>query len=881
MTLWSRFRSWLLAILRRTRMESDMDAELRFHIEAFAEDLVRSGVPREEALRRARIEFGGIERAKEECRDARRVNFVENLLQDLRFGLRMLRKSPGFTFIAVLTLALGIGANAAIFSAVNTVLLRPLPYKDADRLVTVWSQNRARGFDTDQVSPLDFADWRSQNHVFEGMAASTDVTYTLTGAGEPTLIIAYSFSPDYFHVLGVSPLFGRTFLPEEEEPGKNHVAVLSYSFWQRHFGGNRDLVGKSILLDGAPYAVVGVMPAGFQYPPFTELWTPFTVNPEAAQDRAYRYLRVMARLKPGVTIRQAQTEMNTIAARLALEYPKTNKDESETNLISLREMISGDIRPALLVLLCAVGFVLLIACANVANLLLARAAGRQKEVAVRSALGASRWRLVRQFLTESMLLGLAGGALGLLLASWCARALVRMFPPTIFNISIPHLEKIPMDGWVMGFAVAASLLTSVLFGLVPALHATVNTENSLKESGRGLAGSTKGKRFRSALVVAELALSLILLTAAGLTLRSFVHLLGSDLGFNPDDVLTVRVLLPGYKYKTAVERIAFSEQALAQIRSLPGVKAAGTVTFLPLSGWWGVRGVSVEGQSALENQKPIAPSSSVTPDYFRAMGIPLVKGRFFEDHDDQGAPPVAIISKSLAQRLMPNSDPLGKRLEVDGVKGAVAVVGVVSDVSQLGTTSPTTAGIYLPFSQAPAPIICFAIRTVEDPLSVVKAAQNAIWAVDKDQAVGYVMSMNQLTSDSLAPQRILMIVLGVFGGLALLMAVIGTYGVIASSAAQRTHEIGVRMALGARPDDVLRLVVGQGLGMVLLGVVIGLAGTFGLMRFVSSLLYGVRPTDQVTLVVAAVVLAGAALLASYIPARRASRVDPMVALRYE
>jgi predicted permease len=881
MTLWSRFRFWLLAILGRSRMENEMDAELRFHIEAFAEDLARSGVPRAEALRRARLEFGGIERAKEECRDVRGVSFIESLLQDLRFGLRMFRKNPGFTGVAVLTLALGIGANTAIFSVVNTVLLRPLPYKDADHLVTVWGYNRARGYDTDLVSPLDFADWRSQNHVFQAMAASTDVQYTMTGEGEPTPIIAYSFSADYFHVLGVAPLLGRAFLPEEEEPGKNHVAVLSYSFWQSRFGGSRDLVGKSMLLDGAPYTVVGIMPPGFQYPPFTELWTPFTVNPEAAQDRAYRYLRVMARLKPGVTIQQAQTEMNAIARRLALEYPKTNKDEDATSLISLRQMISGDIRPALLVLLCAVSSVFLIACANVANLLLARAAGRQKEVAVRSALGASRWRLVRQFLTESMLLGLAGGALGLLLASWCTTVLVTMFPPTIFNISIPHLEKIPMDGWVLGFAVAISLFTGGVFGLALALHASVNTSESLKESGRGLAGGAQGRRFRRALVVAELALSLMLLSAAGLTLRSFVYLVRGDVGFNSDHVLTMRVLLPGNKYKMDAQQIAFSEQAVDHIRSLPGVKAAGTVTFLPLSGWYGNRAVSLESQSTPENKRPIALWSSVTRDYFRAMGIPLIKGRFFEDRDNKDARPVAIISKSLAQRLVPNAEPIGKRMNVDDVKGGVEVVGVVGDVHQLGITSETTSEIYLSFLQVPAPIVCFVIRTAEDPLSLAKAAERAIWAVDKDQAVGFVMSMSQLGSESIAPQRILMLVLGVFGGVALLMATVGIYGVIASSVAQRTHEIGVRMALGAGSSNVLRLVVGQGLRLLLVGIVLGLAGTFALMRFVSSLLYGVRPTDPMTLVVAVLVLAAAALLASYVPARRATRVDPMVALRYE
>jgi len=881
MRVWNRARSWLGVVLRRSRVEGEMDAELRFHVEAYAEDLVRSGVAREEALRRARIEFGGIEQMKEECRETRGVRHLEALAQDVRYGLRMLRKNPGFTAIAVFTLALGIGANTAIFSLINTVLLHPLPYKNADQLVTVWGTNRTRGFTTDLVSPLDFADWRSQNHVFEGMATSTDTMYTLTGTGEPALIVAYSFSSDYFHVLGVDPLLGRTFLPEEEQPGKNHVAVLSYSFWQNRFGRNAAILGQNITLDGAAYTVVGVMPPSFKYPPRTELWTPLTAAAEAANNRDYRYLRIMARLKPGVTLQQAQTEMNAIAARLALAYPKTNKDEDATNLISLREMISGDIRPALLVLLCAVSFVLLIACANVANLLLSRAAGRHREVAVRVALGASRARLVRQFLTESMMLGLIGGAFGVALASLCTRAMVTMFPPTIFNLSIPQVEQIPIDGWVLGFAAGISLITGAVFGLVPALQAGTNTNESMKEAGRGQAGSARGSRFRNALVVAELALSLILLAAAGLTLRSFVYLLRGDLGFNPEHVLTMRVLPPSSKYKTDAQLIAFSDRALEQIRSLPGVKAAGTVTFLPLSGWLGQRSVALESQAVPQDQRPMALWSSVTPDYFRAMAIPLLKGRFFAERDNQDALGVAIISTSLARQIAPNTELLGKQIDVDGIKGAVEIVGVVGDVHHLGITLEMTSEIYLPFAQHPTPVMGFAIRTVKDPYSVAKEAQRAIWAVDKDQAVAFVMTMSELASESLAPQRVTMLMLGAFGGMALLMAAVGLYGVIANSVAQRTHEIGVRMSLGAGPGDVLKLVLGQGLGLVMIGVGIGLGGALGLMRFVAVLLYGIRATDPATLGGAALALAGVAMAASYVPARRAMHVDPMVALRYE
>ena len=875
------FAAKLRGFLRGQRRDTEFDIEIQEHLQRLAERFAAQGMTREEATAAARRQFGNTTLLQEDRRELQTLQWIEALWQDLRFAARMLRKNPGFTCIAVATLALGIGANTAIFSLVNTVLLRPLPYKDADRLVTVWGYNRSRGYTTDQVSPQDFADWKSQNHVFESMGASTDVVYTLTGAGEPAVIIAYAFSADYFHVLGVEPILGRTFLPEEEQPGKNHVTVLSYSFWQNRLGRDPAIVGQNITLDGAPYTVVGVMPRDFKYPESTELWTPLTVTSEAANDRAYRYLRIMARLKPGVTLQQAHVEMNAIAAQLALAYPKTNQDENATNLIGLREGISGDIRPALLVLLCAVGFVLLIACANVANLLLARAAGRRREVAVRAALGASRSRLARQFLTESLLLGLVGGAVGVLLASLCTKAMVAMFPPTIFNLSIPKLEQIPMDGWVLGFAAGVSLLTGALFGLVPALQVHGSTSDSMKATGRGQAGSAQGTRFRKALIVAELALSLILLTAAGLTLRSFVYLLRGDLGFRTDHVLTFRVLPPSYKYKSHAQLAAFSDEALRGIQSLPGVEAAGTVTFLPLSGWLGERSVALEEQAIPENQRPIALWNSVTPDYFRATGIPLLEGRFFDERDNEGAPRVAIISKSLVNKIRQNADVLGKRAVVAGLKAPVEIVGIVGDVHQLGITSEMTSGIYLPFAQAPAPILCFTIRTAQEPLSIAKAAQQAIWAVDKNQAVGFVMSMDLLASESLAPQRVMMLILAVFGGMALIMAAVGLYGVIANSVTQRTHEIGVRMSLGASPSTILKLVMGQGFGLVMIGVAIGLGGAWGLMRFVASLLYGVRPADPLTLGIATLVLASVALFASYVPARRAMRVDPMVALRYE
>jgi putative ABC transport system permease protein len=863
-------------------MEREMDAEMRFHVEARAEDLVRGGMGRTEALRRARIEFGGVEQAKEECRDARRVSFVEGAVQDLRFGLRMLRKSPGFTITALLTLALGIGANTAIFSVVNTVLLRPLPYQDADRLVTVWSYNRTRGYDTDLVSPMDFADWRAQSNAFEKLAASTDVQYTMTGTGEPVTVIAYAFSADYFDVLGVRPLVGRTFSPDEEQPGKEHVVVLSYGFWQRHFGGDRELLNKTITLDGAPYTVVGVMPPEFKYPSRTELWTPLAPNPEAINDRNYRYLRVMGRLRRGEGLAQARAEMNGIASGLAKEYPDTNKEDDAVNLIPLREGISGDARPALLVLFCAVGLVLLIACANVANLLLARAVTRQKEVAVRGTLGASRGRLVRQFLTESVLLGLSGGVLGIFLAVWCTKALVAMFSTSVFNLNLPYLETVPLDGWVLGFAVAGSLLTGVLFGLAPAIQSAAGHNDALKESGRSTTESVRWRRFRNALVVAEVAMSIVLLTAAGLTLKSFAHLLAGDLGFRAEQILTMRVLLPKPKYASEARRIAFQDETLARIKALPGVQSAGTVTFLPLTGWEGIRAVALAREVTPEGQRPKVLWSSVTPEYFQAVGIPLIQGRFFADADRQGTTGVAIISKSLAHRLGPGrGDLIGQQIAVEGVKGPIQVVGVVGDVKHLGVTADPASEVYLPFAQLPTPLLCFAIRSAGKMEGLGHAAENAIWEVDKDQAVGFVMNMNDLVSDSLAPQRVVALLLGSFGALALVMAAVGIYGVMANSAEQKTHEIGIRMAIGARAGQILRMMMAQGLRIVLLGATIGVAAAFALTRFISSVLYGVRPGDPGMFAAATVLLSAVALVACWLPAWRAARVEPMVALRYE
>jgi putative ABC transport system permease protein len=879
--------SGLRSLFRKQQADRELAEEVRAYLEMAAAEKMKQGMSRQDALRAVRLEQGNLETAKEMVHAAAWESFVDRCGQDLRFSIRRLRKSPGFTVVAVLTLALGIGANTAIFSVVNTVLLRPMPYKEADRLVTVWGENKAKGYDLDLVSSLDYADWRSENHTFESMGAATDKMYALTGAGEPAAVIGYEFSPDFFEVLGVPPLLGRTFAQDEDQTGKDQVVVLSHRLWMTRFNGDRAAVGRSVWLDGKSYTVIGVMPATFQYPSSTELWTPLTVDPTYAKERGIRWLRVMARLKHGVTIEQAEAEMRTIASRLEHEYPNSNRDQG-VRLVTLRRLTTGDVRPALLVLLGSVGLVLAIACSNIANLLLSRAIRRRREMAVRAALGASRLRIVRQLLTESLLLSLAGGTLGVGIAYWAANALVAMFPATIANLSIPRIQSIPVDGWVLGFALLASSLTGAGFGLAPALLASdAGPTESLRESGRSGSPNVTGRRFRNVVVVFEMALSLMLLTAAGLMAKSFVRLVTADLGFRPDHVLTFRTVLPQYKYSKDWQQAGFHNEALRRIQALLGVRAAGTVTFLPLSGWWGTREVSASGRPTKGGRKNPNPVwSSVSPDYFRALGIPLLKGREFTEGDNKSGSEVAILSASLVQNLWPNDDPMGRQVRIGGFDKAKEVIGVVGDVHQLGIARPgensdPTSEVYVPFAQAPTPLLGFAVRTAGNPLGVVKQVQREIWAVDKEQPISFVESMDQLASESIALPRASVLVLAVFAGMALVLAAMGIYGVLSYSAVQRTQEIGIRIALGAVRSDVLRLVIGEGVRLTALGVTVGVGGAAGYARVLGSLLYGVKPGDPAIFVAGPILLAAVALVACYIPARRATQIDPMVALRYE
>jgi len=877
----------LRALFSKKREEQELDEELREYLKMAVEEKVKKGMSRKEAQRAVRLEQGNAEDAKEAVGDARWESFVLTLWQDLRFAVRMLQKSPGFTVVAVLTLALGIGANTAIFSVVNTVLLRPMPYKDADRLVTVWGENKPKGYDLDLVSSLDYADWKAQSHSFESMGAATDAMYTLTGAGEPAAVIGYRFSADFFGVLGVPALVGRTFAQDEEQPGKDQVVVLSHRLWMTRFAGDRAIVGRNVMLDGKPYTVVGVMPASFQYPQRTELWTPIAFHPDYAKDRGIRWLRVMARLKPGTTIEQAEVEMKTIASRLEQEYPSSNKDQ-DVRLVSLRQLTSGDARPALLVLLCCVGLVLLIACSNVGNLLLSRAIRRRRELALRTALGAGRWRLVRQLLTENLLLSLGGGALGVAIAYWAANALVAMFPTTVANLSLPRIESIPIDGWVLGFALVASVVTGAVFGLAPALLVGhVSPDESLKESGRSGATGTSGRKFRNVVVTLEMAIALMLLIAAGLMTKSFVRLVSANLGFRTDHVLTFRAVLPEHKYLKDGQQAGFHDEVLRRIQGLAGVKAAGTVTFLPLSGWWGTRDVSVAGrptQPGVQNPRPVW--SSVSPDYFRALSIELAQGREFTDADTKSGADVAILSASLARSLWPNENPIGRQVVVEGFEKPKEVIGVVGDVHQLGIAhqeegSDPISEVYVPYAQAPAPVLGFAVRTAGDPLDIAKEVRREIAVVDKEQAISFVESMDQLASESVALPRASMVLLAVFAGMALVLASMGIYGVLSYSTGQRTQEIGVRVTLGATRGDVLQLVIGEGVRLTAVALIIGIVLAAGFAQVLRSLLYGVKPVDPWIFVAAPTVLACVALVACYVPARRATRVNPVAALRYE
>jgi putative ABC transport system permease protein len=813
---------------------------------------------------------------------------VETILQDARYALRLIIKNPGVSVIAVLALALGIGATSAIFSVVNAVLLRPLPYKSPDQLMAVWEQSLQRDVPELPISYANYRDWVEQNQVFDQLAIFSFTGFNLAGAGEPERVIGVRASANLFPLLQEQPIIGRAFTEDEDRTGGAPVVVLSHALWQRRFSSDPQIVGKTVTLNNQGYTVVGVMRAGFEFPAGLsfrnrvisdriEFWTPIAPIAGSQNRGAHSHLAI-GRLKTGVSLEQARTEMSAIQARLEQQYPEANSGIS-IRLLPLHEQITGNTRPALLILLGAVGLVLLIACANVANLLLARATARQKEIAIRTAMGASRWRIVRQLLTESVILSITGGAMGLLLALWGTSLLFSISPNTI-----PRSTEVGIDSIVLLFTLAVSILTGLLFGLAPALQTSrLDLNETLKEGARGTSGGVGRNRVRSALVAAEVALSLVLLVGAGLLIKSFIRLQQSGLGFSTENLLTMRVSLPPVKYADEQKQAAFFKESLERFQNLPGVQTASAITTLPLTANYSATDFLIEGQPVPPpGEEIISAIAIIGPNYFRAMEVPLIAGRDFTEYDNREAPGVAIVSEGFAESFLGGEDPVGKRIAFGGDNPEwLSVVGVVRDVKHFGLDVAARPVVYTPFMQQSNPQMSLVLRTATDPASFAALVRREIQAVDKDQPISDVRTMEQLLSDSVSGRRFSTLLLGLFASVALTLAAVGIYGVMSYSVTQRKHEIGIRMALGASSQDVLRLIVGQGMTVALAGVAVGLAASFALTRLMESLLFGVSATDPVTFIVIPLILAGVALGACFVPARKAARVDPMIALRYE
>jgi putative ABC transport system permease protein len=802
---------------------------------------------------------------------------METLIKDFRFAARSLAKRPGFTLIVVLTLALGIGANTAMFSVINAVLLRPLPYRDAERVVTLWQNNSKAGIPRNDVSPANFVDWSEQSNSFEAMAGIEPFSFSMIGYGEPERFSAWLVTSGFFQVAGTEPELGRTFSAEDYQPGNNRVVVLSHGVWQRRFGGDASVVGRKLTLNGQPAVVVGVMPQEFQLPPDREIWAPLVIGERQRQLRGATFWNVVARLKPGTTVAQAQEEMNGIAARLAAQYPDTNGGMGAT-VVPIFEQLTGQISSALWALAGAVGFVLLIACVNVANLLLVRGAERQREFAIRRALGAERLRLLRQTLTESLLLVFIGGGTGVLVASWLVKLI-----PALGAAKIPRVEHVEMDLRVVLFACVVSGLTAVVFGLVPAIQCWRNDiQSSLRESGRNSGATPARHRLRKALVISEVAIAVVLLAGAGLLFRSFVRLIQVDPGFSKENVLALQIFL-ARSYQEPAKIVGFFEQSLEKIKGLPGIEAAAVVTSPPFINLDSDATFIVVGRPAPPpGSEPSAFYIPVSSEYLNALGIPLKRGRFFTEFDGPGSPPVVVINETMARRHFQNEDAIGRRLTVNfGEPETREVVGVIGDVLHSGLHQEPSAQMFVPHQQSASSHMTFVMKTTNDPAAQVASVKRAIREVNPNQTFAKTATMEELVSDSLKQRRFNLFLLGIFAAMALLLATIGIYGSISYSTRQRTNEIGVRIALGAQSLDVLRLIVGQGVALALIGVAIGLGAAFLLTRAIKSLLFGVSPTDPLTFVAISLLLLVTALVASLIPARRATKVDPLIALRTE
>lgn len=814
------------------------------------------------------------------------------LWQDVRYGLRLLAKNPGFTMIAVFTLAVGVGANTAIFSIVNGLLLRPLPYRNAERLAIIWTHSPGANVAQDWPSPGQFSALKTSSTVFEELALAQGSNVIMTGNATPERLGVVFASSAVFSLLGAQAALGRVFLPEEDTPGKPLTAILSYGLWQRRFGADPKILGQSLTLNGRNYSVVGVMPPdftlGYEVMPTVgavaqaEVLLPLALSPERMSSQGDENYNVLARLKPGATLSQAQTELNLAVRRLEQQFPDTYPPSRRFSfsIRPLLEQVVGDVRQALYILLGAVGCVLLIACANVANLLLARAAVREKEMAIRHAIGAARWRIVRLLLIESVLLAIVGGALGLLFSVW-ALALIRWLNPG----NIPRLASIGIDGRVLAFTSIVVVVTGILFGLAPALrNSRVGLSETLKEGGRNLAGGNQ-HRLRNLLVISEIALSLVLAVGAGLLIRSFNRVQKVEPGFVPSNVLSLRLAVIGPAYQEETARINFYQQFWERVRRLPGVESAGGVSVLPLSGGIGWGSITIEGYDPVGGQSSIQADQRIAgTGYFETMKVPLLQGRFFTEQDTKDSMPVVIVDENLARTYWPQGDLVGKRLKRGGKDSKapwMTVIGVVGNIKQYALDSDSRVALYTPFLQSPINTMFLAARTVVDPASLAAAITREARAMDPNVPIFDVKAMDQRLSDSLARRRFAMLALGLFAGMAMLLAGVGIYGVMSYTVAQRTREIGIRVALGAQTRDVLRLVVRQGMSLAGIGVGIGFVVAIATTRLMAGLLFGITATDPVTFAAIAVLLAIVALLACFLPARRAAKVDPMIALRYE
>src|SRR5579859_2514477 len=873
------FLSRIRALIKSRQLDRDLKDEIDFHLSMREQKNREAGMDAQEARYAARRHFGNITTLKEAARELWTFVSLESIWQDVRFAVRMLRRNPAFTVVALLTLALGIGANTAIFSVAYHILLRPLPFSDAERLVMVWEDASSYGFPRDTPSPGNFASWKANNGVFSGMAAMDRQRFDLSGEGAPVQLLGEEISANMFPLLGVQPELGRNFLPEEDNPGAIHAVILSHSLWMANFGGRPQILGQQIWLnDFAKYTIVGVMPRGFVFPDReTQIWTPLRLSDKDLANHGSHYLHVIARLKDGVSLSQANSDLGIIAQRLATQFPDSNAKVG-AYATPLRDHLTGSSRLAAIVLLAAVGFVLFIACANMANLLLARATGRQKELLMRMALGAKRGRIVRQLLTESMLLSVLAGCTGLLLAVWGTHFLAYLIPDGLAPIS-----RSGLNAEVLAFLFCVSLSCGVVFGLAPALHISrLDILSPIKGNIRGNAGA----RLRDVLVVSEVALALTLLSGSALMVRSFMNVRGLDPGFRPAHVLAVETVLPFPKYQNSARRNEFFEEVLYRISHLPGVVAAGCTTWLPLTNWGGAAGIVIEGHPAPSPGQHIIPNiRMISSRYLPALGVRLIQGRSFDKRDAANTPLVALINQTAAKDFWPGENPIGARIKRDDDSKPqpwITVVGIVGDVRDSGLDEPSRPTIYYPYDQhdffAPSYI---AVRASGDPMALASAVREQIWAVDKDQPVTHAMPLEEMFDDFLAPRKIQSSLLGAFAGFALLLAVLGIYGLLAYSVTQRTKEIGVRLALGASPGDIVRSILAQGLKLASLGVVIGELGALALSRGFRNLLFGVSAVDPITLGGTALALLAVSALACYVPAHRAMRVDPVIALRHE